>query len=281
MLRYNAHTFRQRTYLSGPPFPENADLYFALLGQFQSLGNYEVEQIAHGTAIHAIQEGEGTIEFNGASFTAKAGDLFVLRKDEHYLYYDLPSKPWKYIYFILSGEKAEKYLDKIGLTADRPVLDISLFSKLWLKLRLLEELIPAHKISGVTAVRTGWELFELLKERCDQDNSKKKDTLAETAKHIVDASPQIITNVNLLAEALRVSRVTLFRNFKQCYGISIKEYMNQVRFERIEKLLNIPSLSANEIARMSGFDNPQYFRRLFQKKYKKTPSQWRAKHADA
>lgn len=281
MLRYDAHTFRQTTYLSGPPFPKKADLYLSLFGIFQSLGNYEVEQIARGTAMHAIQEGEGTIEFKGQRYTAGPGDLFILRKNNHYLYYDHPSKPWKHSYFILSGLRVEEYLDAIGLTADRPVISITGSNKIWLKLNLLKEHIPAHGIGGVEAVRTGWELFELLKERCDRDALPKAYMLAETAKHIIDTSPHIITNVNLLAESLRISRVSLFRQFKQRYDISVKEYMNQVRFERIEQILRVSTLSVNEAARMAGFENPQYFRRLFQETYGQTPTQWRNKQLAA
>ena len=278
MLRYDPKTFHQQEYIIGPPFPATPELYLALFGVCQSLGNYEIEQLIPLSVAHAVQEGEGTVEIGGKIFKAKAGDLFILRKDEHCLYYDSLGTPWKLIFFGFAGINAEKYLNMIGLTTEHPVIDIHAAGDLWIKLDLLTNEIQKHNLPGVAAVRCGWELFELLEEHCNRHSSQNFPILAETVWHIIDSSPKTITNVNQLADALHVCRSTLFRHFKDRYGISVKEHISQVRLERVKKLLAIPALSINEIARMSGFDNPQYLRTLFQKNYNMTPSQWRQKN---
>jgi hypothetical protein len=142
MLRYDPTTFRQQEYIIGPPFPENPELYLSLFGVCQSLGRYEIEQLMPLSVAHAVQEGEGAIEIGGKTFDAKAGDLFILRKDEHCLYYDFPGTPWRLIFFGLAGLHAEKYLNAIDLTTEHPVIDIHAAGDLWIKLNLLTNEIP-------------------------------------------------------------------------------------------------------------------------------------------
>jgi len=271
-------TFIQRVYHVGAVFPEDTDLQLSLLGVFQSLGNFQWEQIAPIVVIHVVLEGEGTIHCNGKIFQAKRGDLFVFRKGSCYRYYDHPLNPWSYIYLALSGKKIDTYMDQVGLTTDCPVLNLSDSKQFWIRLNILKQEFADGQISGISAVRAGWEIFELLKDQYDRQGPSKKSNLAETAWQIVNSSPQTLTSVNELADMLSVCRSTLFRRFKDRYQISIKEYIEQIRFERIETMLKISSLSLGEIARTGGFNDPLYFSRVFRKRYNTTPSQWRIKN---
>ncbi|NOU36642.1 MAG: AraC family transcriptional regulator [Kiritimatiellaceae bacterium] len=276
MIQRTTDTFDQQIHPAGSPFPADADVFLTTLATFQSLGNFKWEQVAAITAIHAVLEGEGTVLHNGIAYEAKRGDLFIFRKGEHYHYYDHPEKPWNYIYILISGSRLDALLEQIGLTADQPILNVSDFDRFWIKLNILKQEFEKEAVSGISAVRAGWELLELLKERCERHTPSLKRDVTETARQIIKFNPQTVTNVNTLADALQVSRVTLFRSFKKRYGISIKEYIEQVRFERIQTLLKASSLPISDIARMGGFTDPLYFSRAFRKRYGVPPAQWRS-----
>ena len=57
--------------------------------------------------------------------------------------------------------------------------------------------------------------------------------------------------------------------------VSFIEYLNNYRLTMASRLLVSSNSSIIAIAMESGFDNLSYFNRLFKKKYKITPSEFR------
>ena len=167
-------------------------------------------------------------------------------------------------------------MEELDITAEQPVLSIPFSNPFWMKLQRLKSEFEQNRINGSSAVRAAWELAEHLEKQYDSTPAPKQEHLAENARQIIESSPQAITNVNDLAASLDVSRVTLFRCFKKRYNISIKEFMDQIRFERIEPLLKNSDLPIQEIARIGGFHDPLYFSRAFRKRYGRSPANWRA-----
>ena len=76
-----------------------------------------------------------------------------------------------------------------------------------------------------------------------------------------------------------MSRSTLNRNFLKAFGMSPMRYLNKLRLDHAAKLLNSSNLSISEISRQSGFEDSNYFSRIFHKKFGVPPGKWRkAKH---
>jgi AraC-like DNA-binding protein len=276
MILQQTDHFTQHVYPYKAPCPEDADFFLQMLGSFESKGNFVWEQIAPGISLHAVTAGSGTVICDGCPCPAKAGDLFVFRKGSRYRYYDEPSKPWKYIYIALAGSKADRCMDLAGFSGERPVRPLTPLHPFWAGLHRLHQEFQQNRTSGVAPVSAAWELFELL-IRPNVTNSNKENPV-DTARHLIESSPQALTNVNDLASALNISRVTLFRCFRDRYGISVKEFMEQIRFERIEPLLKQSARPIQEIARIAGFSDPLYFSRAFRKRYGMPPAEWRAQH---
>ena len=65
------------------------------------------------------------------------------------------------------------------------------------------------------------------------------------------------------------------RTFKQSYGISPLQYVNELRLVRIKNLLQDTALSVSEIADLSGYDNLGYFSRMFKKNTGLSPRDFR------
>ena len=254
-------------------------LFVDLLGIFESKGAFHYRQRAMVSALHSVEAGNGVLSFNGRTFPVRKGDLFVLRKGGFYEYYDHPSTPWRYTYFLLDGPQAEPMLDRIGLDT-RSVVHIPSGSRFKTELGRIRLAFEQNQVCGMGSISAGWTLVETLGGVLNPDAEGSPADLAETARRLIDQSPHCITHVDDLVQSLGSSRATLFRQFTTRYGLSVKQYIEQVRFGRIEALLSNTDLSLGEIGRIGGFDDPLYFSRAFKKRRGVSPSIWRRRVLD-
>lgn len=79
-------------------------------------------------------------------------------------------------------------------------------------------------------------------------------------------------------EALNISQAHLCRIVKQEFGMSFTEYINDVKIKKAKEFLSGTSYSVSEIAQGLGFDDSNYFSRLFKKITGETAINYRKKH---
>ncbi|MCD7933285.1 MAG: helix-turn-helix domain-containing protein [Tannerellaceae bacterium] len=82
-------------------------------------------------------------------------------------------------------------------------------------------------------------------------------------------------NPNSIAEALGISKATLYRKLKDITGKTPSEYVRSIRLEYVARLLVTTRLSVSEIMYKSGFTNKSYFYREFAKQYGSPPKEYR------
>ncbi|HDZ06831.1 hypothetical protein LCGC14_0243640 [marine sediment metagenome] len=82
-------------------------------------------------------------------------------------------------------------------------------------------------------------------------------------------------SVENLAENLTISRVQLYRKVKAMMGISISDYIGNIRLEKAKIMLETSSLTVAEIAYANGFSSPNYFSTAFKNKYGTSPAAFR------
>lgn len=76
-----------------------------------------------------------------------------------------------------------------------------------------------------------------------------------------------------IAKSLFLSRSTLYRKLKYCVGKSMKEYLNEIRFQRAKDLLaSTPKPLVKEVANAVGYQKVSYFSKQFHKRYGIRPS---------
>ncbi|PQV50540.1 monosaccharide ABC transporter substrate-binding protein (CUT2 family) [Jejuia pallidilutea] len=83
-------------------------------------------------------------------------------------------------------------------------------------------------------------------------------------------------SVEQLADELNISRIQLYRKMKAISGISISDYIQNIRLEKAKVLLNETTLTISEVAYATGFSSPSYFSTSFKNKYSKTPKAYRS-----
>ncbi|MBD0832578.1 hybrid sensor histidine kinase/response regulator transcription factor [Aestuariibaculum sediminum] len=107
--------------------------------------------------------------------------------------------------------------------------------------------------------------------------SQEQDFIAQMNHIINDNLDNSNFSVEQLAENLNVSRVQLYRKVKAILGVSISDYIQNMRMEKAKSLLETSGLSISEIAYATGFSSPSYFSTNFKNTYKITPKAFRNK----
>lgn len=87
------------------------------------------------------------------------------------------------------------------------------------------------------------------------------------------ANPE--TSVETIAETAGIHRATLTRRFQAGLKMSPKEYITQLRMERAAELLSGSSLPIKEIALMTGYNDSNYFEKVFHRYHGRTPGDYR------
>ena len=72
-----------------------------------------------------------------------------------------------------------------------------------------------------------------------------------------------------------MSPVSFVRHFRAATGLTPQEYLIKLRLEEAAILLQNPDLSIAEAALQSGFNDSNYFSRLFRKKNNISPRSYR------
>lgn len=82
-------------------------------------------------------------------------------------------------------------------------------------------------------------------------------------------------SIDFIAKEITISKIQLYRKLKQITGKTPTEFIRSVRLEHAARLLKTTHKTVKEIMYSSGFSNKAYFYREFQKKYCKTPGEYR------
>ncbi|WP_062385366.1 helix-turn-helix domain-containing protein [Demequina iriomotensis] len=86
-------------------------------------------------------------------------------------------------------------------------------------------------------------------------------------------------STSALAASIGVSESTLTRRFKEATGMSVTQYVAERRCSRAARLLATTSRSVRDIAAFVGYEDANYFVKVFRKAYGTTPTEYRARRA--
>jgi len=102
-----------------------------------------------------------------------------------------------------------------------------------------------------------------------------KSLLVRVVSELVQQRPDMPLTVKELAAAAGLTPNHFTTLFRIHAGSSFNEYLTKQRIARAQKLLLNPTLSINEIARLTGYDDPGYFTRRFHQETGLSPRDWR------
>lgn len=69
----------------------------------------------------------------------------------------------------------------------------------------------------------------------------------------------------------------MYRKIKDITGMSVKEFIMDIRLKRAVQLIRESDYNISEISMMTGFINPKYFSVCFKRHFDMTPSEYKKK----
>ncbi|MGG6310538.1 response regulator [Paenibacillus macerans] len=139
-----------------------------------------------------------------------------------------------------------------------------------------------EKVFGGTPLRSSRALREWAEDiltsiRCDMETEVRDTRSALVLKAQVYIREHLHTDVTLpaIADNVHLHPVYLSRIFKAVTGENVSDYVHKLRMERAAYLLKNTDKKVYEITELVGYENPQYFSKVFRKIYGQTPLEYR------
>ena len=225
--------------------------------------------------LHIVEKGKGILDVDGKKAPFKEGDIFLVPPHIKVAYSADEKDPCKYYWVAYSGLMANELTVKTGLTVgNNYVISPIKFSNVLQKIKEMNEI--ATNISGVEYKLLG-HLYILFSELLNENES----LLGQEKNHVHKAIEYLQIHyqeelrINDLAKTLLLDRTYLYRLFKQQTGLSIKEYLINLRMEKAKELIANTNQSLREISLLVGYSSYLSFSNTFKDKVRMTPNSFR------
>ncbi|WP_138752248.1 helix-turn-helix domain-containing protein [Paenibacillus sinopodophylli] len=104
------------------------------------------------------------------------------------------------------------------------------------------------------------------------------DPLIEQAKAYIHQNRDQDISMHNLAAEIGLSPVQFSRRFQRSAGLAPSHYLSKLRIDKAKSLLTETHLPLEQIAQACGYNNGFYLSRIFSKKVKVSPSEYRRMH---
>ena len=119
-----------------------------------------------------------------------------------------------------------------------------------------------------------------------EDKIKKPDDIKSSDEQLMEKIMAVINenlenpalNVELLSEKIGISRVHLYRKLKDMTGISVSEFIRNIRMKQASVLLKEKKMNISQVAYAVGFANSTHFSSVFKKYYGFSPKEYMESH---
>lgn len=138
-------------------------------------------------------------------------------------------------------------------------------------------------LSSFDNVKTYEQLYEIAIVKIKQyflllEEKKKVRNVPfiEKAKEYTRENFDKEISLEMVADFIQLSPYYVSKIFKEEYGITYKDYLTKLRVEKAKELINKSELSIKEICYQIGYNDPNYFSRVFKKVTGLSPSEYKA-----
>ena len=109
----------------------------------------------------------------------------------------------------------------------------------------------------------------------EKNHSEQQEGLVARIKDYINAHISGDTSLSSLADNFHFSQEYLLRVFKKEEGVTILQYINELKLTRAKELLSDRDLQIKEIAQILGFSDTGYFNYFFRSKSGLSPRAFR------
>lgn len=136
-------------------------------------------------------------------------------------------------------------------------------------------LLPSRSIASLQS----WifDSFRKLRQSAETEASDDREIAVHKIKSYVQKHLVEDVSLQALADYMYMHPVHVSRIFKLQTGENLSDYVLRLKMELAASLLANPAMKSYEIALKLGYQNPNYFNKVFKKYYSLTPQEYRQK----
>lgn len=218
-------------------------------------------------------DGKGRIEYSDTSCQLLPGNVTIIFPGTKRRYHTL-GEQWSLRWLTLTGPLMRSVFESLGIDSSVTVRKVGgCPEELFKRLEVLTADVSERGIRE--SCQLAFQIMLLataVSSYMENNNSHLVQTMIAYIEQRFD-DPNL--NVDWLAGKLQKHRSSLSRQFKSEIGLSPSDYIIQTRLRRAMELLRTTSDSLSKISKACGFNNPDYFIRLFHQKIGLTPGAYR------
>ena len=226
--------------------------------------------------IEYVEQGTGTVRIGqNISFSANAGDVYLLPKGANHFYFSDNHTPWIKHFFNIKGRLVDHLLAAYQLDG-KYLLHCPKALPFFVKFLQTASLpIPREEAFDRCAVILQ-QLFAFLYRVCLQQPEAFSD--ADLIKNYLDQNLSRLVTIRELAALIHRSPDYTIKIFKQKFQQTPYQYFLHQKMEAAKQLLLNTSLQIQEISNQLGYEDAHYFSNLFKQRWGVSPRMYQQKY---
>lgn len=259
---------------------EHIDINIDFIGREACVPGYSFgPSVRNNYVIHYILKGKGTLFIDDFSLDLKAGNIFILPKDQITFYQADKEEPWDYIWVGLSGTKTEGYLKRSTILEDYKIDDAekSQFIEAFLELARLSNDTINQDIDLLMDSKIYQLLYFLAKEFPSRQlipPTPQEQYFNQATRYMFNHFSKPITIKNVY-EYLNLSRSYFHHIFTEQADQSPQEFLISLRMKKASDLLLKSDNNITTIAISVGYKDALAFSKAFKNFYGLSPTYFR------
>ena len=220
--------------------------------------------------------GTGQLRYERRHWRIEAGETMLLTLPHDHRYWLDAGETWSFFWIAMSGKEILR-LHRAILKAVGPVFRLrpdTIDELAGICLALNSPSLSAGRASS-DAYRATMALYDDLMTRVDAPAGASGHAAIDRVVLHIRAHLDTSLDITALAAVAGMSRAHFSRLFMRTNGSWPSEFIQRERMERATRLLVNGQLSVKAVAVACGYDDPNYFAKVFRRAYAISPSEFR------
>ena len=225
-----------------------------------------------------VLDGNGTLTYNNKTYNLSRGSCVFIDCNNKYSHF---SDNWTIKWVHFNGNNMsniyKKYLELNGL----PSFNTSIIDSY---VKLINQI---HSLANSNISTKDIKIYNLITSLLStiieetkfaiNNNDDKRIYNVESIRNYIDSNYNKNITLDSISDKFFINKYYLTRLFKNTYGITINKYINDIKITKAKELLRFNDMSIVEISNSCGFNDPNYFIRLFKQIEGLTPKEYKYK----
>lgn len=255
-------------------------LYITDIGYFPNAKNHFRERVG-GSSNHIFIccfDGKGAIELEGQSYQLSRNQFCIIPAGVDHKYYADMATPWSIYWLHFNGSNSAAYIEYLVKETFVMTLNTLQFAQFIHQFNRCYTMLEKG-YSKETMMILGHELALLFLKMYSESEevispNRNPGIVDQCIGHMLTNIYEKISLMDLTV-ATNMSRSHLIHLFKEQTGYTPIDYFIHLKIQKACHLIDTTNLSIKEIAYQIGYDDPQYFSRIFKSVMGSSPKFYR------